>query len=165
MLRPGRARLSHAAQLLGVLVCVAVGGGRVGRVRHLREQLVAIRLGGRELGLEHPQLLLDRRERLELLGRRLALQLQLRAQLLDARQQRPPALVRREQRIEALGGALARKGRAETLRIGACGSEVDQAFELTSASITAAAPSSAAGGQTQRASSFTRGSAFSTAMP
>ena len=80
------------------------------------EQRVALGLGGRELGLGAAQLLLDAVQLLELLGRRLALQLLLRAQLLDARQQRAPALVGREQRVEALGGALARERGAEARR-------------------------------------------------
>ena len=42
-------RIADAPQLLGVLVGVAVGRRRVGRVRHLDEQRVALGLGGGEL--------------------------------------------------------------------------------------------------------------------
>ena len=52
------------------------------------------------------QLLLHPLELLDLLGRRLALQLRPAAQLVDAGDERAPALVRSEQRVERLGGAL-----------------------------------------------------------
>ena len=106
MLGPVRRRLADAADLLRVLVGVAVGRGGVGRVRHLLEQRVALGLGVRELVLDRAQLLLDLVQLLELLRRRLALQLQPAAQLVDPRHQRAPALVGGEQRVEASAAPL-----------------------------------------------------------
>ena len=140
---------------------------RIRRVRHLVEQLcVTLGLRRRELGLGGAQLLLDPVQLLELLGRRLALQLLPRAQLVDLRHERAPALVGGEHRVEALSGAPLR---ASAARISS-GSEraalkVDHRFESRSASITCATPSSEAGGQIQLATAFTRSCAFSTATP
>ena len=52
---------------------------------------------------------LDRLELLELLRRRLALQLRRAAELVDPRHERAPALVGLEQAVERVGGALARE--------------------------------------------------------
>ena len=65
-----------------------------------RERGVPLGLGGRELLLGLLELGLDRPQRLELLGRRLALELRLPAELVDPRDQRAPALVGGEQRVE-----------------------------------------------------------------
>ncbi len=78
VLRPGRARLADAADLLRVLVGLSVGRRGIRRVRNLCQELVALGLGRRKLGLGGAQLVLDPGELRELLGRRLALQLQLR---------------------------------------------------------------------------------------
>ena len=80
----------------------------VRRVRHLREQLVPRRLGRRELVLEPPQLLLDLLQLLDLLGRRLALDLLAPAKLVHLRDELAPARVRLEQPVEGLAGPLAR---------------------------------------------------------
>ena len=61
--------------------------------------------------------------------RRLALQLQLAAQLVRARDELAPALVGREQRVEGLRGALARERGAEAVGIVARRAEVDHATE------------------------------------
>ena len=82
---PERRRLADARDLDGVLVREPVGRVLGGRVRDPREQLGTRRLGRRELRLELLQLDLHLLELLQLLGRRLALQLALRAQRLDAR--------------------------------------------------------------------------------
>ena len=82
--------------------------------------LVALGLGGRELLLGGPQLLLHALQLRELLGRRLALQLRAAAQLVDPRHERAPALVGLEQRVEVLGGALPRE-RGAVARRGRCG--------------------------------------------
>ncbi len=80
------------------------------------------------------QLLLDAPQLLELLGRRLALQLRLRAQLVDPRDERAPALVGGEPGVERFGGALARKPAAELVGVGAGGARVDHERESTKAS-------------------------------
>ena len=111
--RPG---LADAAELLGVLVGVAVGRGGVGRVRHLLEEAVALGFGGGELLLRGLELLLHAVQLLELLRRRLALQLQLAAELVHARDELAPALVGGEQRVERLRGALAQRARRGSRR-------------------------------------------------
>jgi hypothetical protein len=65
----------------------------VRRVRHLFEQLVPAFLGSRELSFERSQILLDLLELLDLLGRRLALQLLASAQLVNSRDEVAPLLV------------------------------------------------------------------------
>ena len=67
VLRAGRARLADPADLLGVLVGVAVGRRRIGRVRNLVEERVALGLGGGELGLGGLELLLHLVQLVELL--------------------------------------------------------------------------------------------------
>ena len=67
--------------------------------------------------LERLQLLLDLLQLLELLRRRLAVELLLRAQLVDPRHERAPALVGREQLVERVGGAAARERGAEGVGI------------------------------------------------
>ena len=95
------------------------------RVRDERERCVPLGLGGRELLLGDLELRLDGLELLQLLGRRLPLELRPRAELVDLRDQLAPALVGGEQRVEVLGRALAREGNALRVRIGAGGLEVD----------------------------------------
>ena len=78
-----RRRLSHAAELLGVVFRVAVGRRVVRWVRDELERRVSGGLGGRKLLLGRLERCLDRAQRLELLRRRLALQLRLAAELVD----------------------------------------------------------------------------------
>ena len=100
------------------------------RVRHLLQQLVALRLGLAQLLLEPAQVLLDRLQLLDLLGRRLALQLLAASQLVDLRHERAPALVRFEQLVERVGAALARDARPHAVGIGPRRLEVDQPWFL-----------------------------------
>jgi hypothetical protein len=125
-----RRGFADAPELFGVVLAVAVGRGRVWRVRHQSEGRIAIGFNGSQLVLGLLQRGLDRAERLELLRSRLALQLLSPAELVDLRHQLAPALVRHEQFVERLGGsgALARDGRSEGLGFGPRGSEVDQPF-------------------------------------
>src|SRR5262249_2735433 len=102
---------------------------------------------------------------LELLRRRLPVELAPRAQVVDLRDERAPALVGGEQGVEGVGRTLSRQRGAEALRVGARSAKVDHDLESRKASITAATPSSAAGGQIQSATAFTRSCAFSTAIP
>ena len=124
-----RRRLAEAADLDGVVLGVAVRSRGVRRVRDERERLLAGRLGGGELLLRRPQLLLHPLQLLELLRRRLALQLRLAAELVDARHERPPALVGGEQLVERLGRALARERRPPGVGLGAGGLQVDHPRE------------------------------------
>jgi hypothetical protein len=122
-------RLAEAAHLDRVLVAEAVRRRVVRRVRHLRERLLAGGLRLRELQLGALELLLDRAQLLELLRRRLALGLRAPAQLVHARDELPPALVRGEPGVERLGRSLTGKPAAEVLRVGARGAGVDHARE------------------------------------
>ena len=97
----------------------------VRRVRHLLQQLVAPLGRGRELVLEPAQVLLDLLQLLNLLRRRLSLQLLAAAQLVDLGDELAPALVGLEQLVEGLRAALARDGRPEAVRVGPRGPEVD----------------------------------------
>src|ERR687892_713075 len=159
------APLAAAADLDGIVVGEAVRRARVRWIGHPREELVeaGLRLG--ELALQALELRLHALQLLELLGRRLALQLLARAKLLDPRQQRPPLLVRLQQRVEVLRRPLAVERSAPRLRIVPRGLDVDHRPESRKASITWATPSSAAGGQTQSATASTRSWAFATATP
>src|SRR5581483_574562 len=136
-----------------------------GRVRHtvVQDPYASLRL--RELRFERLQPFLRRLQLLQLLGRRLALELPPRADLLDLRLELALRGVRGEQLVEDVGRALPRERRAVGVGLGACSPQVDHGFESRSASSTCATPSSAAGGQTQRATAFTRSCAFATAMP
>ena len=91
-------RLAEAADLDRVVLGVAVGRGFVRRVRDVRERLVARGLGRGELLLGGAQLLLQLLQLGELLRRRLPLELRPAAQLVDAWDERAPALVGGEQR-------------------------------------------------------------------
>ncbi len=95
VLRPFGRGVADAAELLCVLLGVAVGGRGIGRIRHLLEQRVPLGLGGRQLRLERAQLVLHRVQLLELLRRRLALELLPAPQLVDLREQGEPATRRR----------------------------------------------------------------------
>ena len=154
-------RLAPALDLDRVLLGHPVGGRLVRRIRHLRQRRVALGLRRRELGLELVQPRLARLELLELLRRRLSLQLLLRAQLVDLRHELAPARVRGHQRVERLGRAAPRERRAKAFGIVACGADVDH--RAKNASITCATPSSSADGQTKSARALTSGCAFSTA--
>ena len=123
------ARLAPAADLDRVLLVPAVRDGRVGRIRDTVPVLLHRRLRPLELVLERLQLALEPRQLLELLRRRLALQLRARAQLVDLRLQPAPLLVGSHQLVEDLFAALARDRRPERVRIGASGLEVDHAAE------------------------------------
>ncbi len=111
-----RRRLADPAELLGVVLGVAVGSRVVGRVRDERERRIARRLGGRELLLGFLERGLHRAQRLELLRRRLPLELRLPAELVDPRNERTPALVGLEERVELLCGALPRERGAPAAR-------------------------------------------------
>ena len=95
------------------------------RVRNLLQELVALGLRGRELLLERAQLLLDLLQLLDLLGRRLALDLLPPPQVVDLRDQLAPACVRLEQPVERFARALARHGGPEELRLRPRSLEVD----------------------------------------
>jgi hypothetical protein len=73
----------------------------------------------RQLLFERLKLCLDRLQLLQLLRRRLPLDLRPPAQLLYAREQRAALFIRREQRVELLGHPLARERRPPGVRIGA----------------------------------------------
>ena len=111
-------RLADAAELDGVLVGEPVGRARVGRRGDPLEQLGAALLGGRERLLDLLELRLHALQLLDLLGRRLPLQLRLRAELVGLRHERQPGPVRLHERVEVLGRTLAGQGRAIRVRIG-----------------------------------------------
>ena len=110
------ALLADAADLDGVLLVPAVRHGTVGRVRDEVPVLLHLRLDPVELVLLRLQLALDPGQLLELLRRRLALQLRPRAQLVHLGLEAPPLLVRAQQRVEDLLAALARDRRPEGVR-------------------------------------------------
>src|SRR5256885_9583802 len=115
-----------AADLDRVLLRVAVGNRLVRRIRHLRQRGVARALRVGELLLRPSKLFLDRLQLLDLLRRRLALELLPRPQLVDARDEPPPSLVRGQPRVERLRGSFARNGGAEPVGVVARGAGVDQ---------------------------------------
>ncbi len=122
-------RLAEAADLDGVVLGVAVGCRLVRRVGDDRKRLVASGLGGRELLLCGSKLLLQLLQLLELLGRRLALELRAAAQIVDPGHERAPALVGREQGVERLAGSLARERSAPRVRLGSGCLEIDHATD------------------------------------
>jgi hypothetical protein len=77
------------------------------------EQALAASLGAREAFLERLQLGLDAVQLLDLLRRRLAFRLPLRAQILDRLLHRTDRFVRGQQLVEELGCPLARQRRAK----------------------------------------------------
>ena len=157
--------LADPAHLGDVVLGRSVGDVRMRQVGDAQREPVALGLGGRELLLGSAQLFLHLLHLRELLRRGLALQLRLAAQLVDLRHERPPALVRLEQRVEGLGGALAGKRGAVAVGVVARCLEVDHARESRKASIACATPSSSGPGQIQSASSFRTSAPFSTQTP
>ena len=158
-------RLAPAFDLDCLVLRHAVGRGFVRRVRDLRQRRLALGLGRRELLLEGTQPILYPLQLLDLLRRRLAVDLLPRAELVDLRDERAPAPVRSEQLVECVVGAPAPERGAERLRVVTGGAEVDHARESRYASSTWATPSSSTEGQTKSARSFTRSCAFATATP
>ena len=144
-------RLADPAELRGVLVGEAVRRRVVRRVRQLGERRLARRVRFGQLLLGLLELLLHPAQLLELLRRRLALHLRAGAQLVDAGNERPPALVDRQPGVERLGRALAREPAPEPVRVAAGGARVDHARESRYASRRAATPSSSAEGTTRSA--------------
>ena len=124
-----RARLAHTADLLHVVLGRAVGHVGARKVRDPQGEPVALGLGGGELLLGRLQLLLHLLQLLQLLGRGLALQLRLAAQLVDPRHEPAPPLVGLEHRVERFGGALARQRRAVRVGVVAGRFEIDHARE------------------------------------
>jgi hypothetical protein len=105
------------------------GTSSAGRIRDSQPDVVALLLRQGEVTLGSLQLLLDAAQLLELLRRRLALELRARAELVDRRHERAPVLVDREPRVEGLCDALAREAAPELVRLGAGGAGVDHARE------------------------------------
>ena len=93
--------------------------------RDERERSVACGFGGRELVLGDLELVLHGSERLELLRRRLASELHPAAQVVDPRDERTPALVGLEQRVELLGGAFPRERLTPGVGVAASGLQID----------------------------------------
>ncbi len=124
------ARITDAADLLCVLLRRPVRRRLVGRVRNLRQELTSLLLGFRELALEPLEVGLDRLQLLDLLGRGLALELGLRAKLVDLRHERKPAPVHVHERVEGIGRSLARERRAPRIRVLASRANVDHARSL-----------------------------------
>jgi hypothetical protein len=160
-----RGRVADAPDLLRVVVREAVGRARVRRRRDAVEELDAPPLGGRQLLLHALELGLHGLQLLDLLGRRLPLQLRLRAELVHAGDEGEPGAVGLHERVEVLLGTLACERRAVGVRVGARRPDVDHARESRSASIAWATPSSAAEGQTQSATASTRSCALAMATP
>ena len=158
-------RLADAPHLGRVLVRGPVRDVVVRGVRDAEGEPVALLLRGRERLLGRPQLLLHALQLLELLGRRLALQLRPAAELVHARDELAPALVGGEQRVERLGRALPRQGGPDRRGIVSGGLEVDHACESRSASSTDATPASFGPGHVQSERALRRGWASATAMP
>ena len=128
-----RGRIRAAPHLHGLFLGRSVRH-RVGRrVRDEHGQAIALALRLGELGLALFQLLLHSLERLELLGRRLPLELRPRAELVDLGDERAPALVRREERVERLRGTLSRERGAVGVGIGASRLQVDHKLESRAA--------------------------------
>ena len=100
-------QLADLAHDLGVVVGEAVGRVVGRRVGEEGQQLASPSLDGCVLVLDALQILLDACELLELLRRRLALQLRLRAQIGDARLELAPLRVDRDQLVEGVRGPLA----------------------------------------------------------
>ena len=160
-----RRRLADELDRHRVVLRVAVRRVLGRRVRHAVEQRLQrlLRLG--ELGLERLQPLLHAAQLLELLRRRLALQLRASraaprpASAARACARRPRAARRRRRPRPC---ARARRGSASGSWRAARRSIIG--FESRSASSTCATPSSSADGHTQRATAFTRSCAFATAI-
>ena len=119
-------RLAPAADLDRVLLGLAIGNVLVGRVWQSLERVVALGRSGGEQLLALAQLLLDLLQLLDLLGRRLALQLLAGAEVVDLRHQLAPALVGGEPAVEVLCGALPRERGPIAVGVVARGLRVDQ---------------------------------------
>src|SRR5262249_16013310 len=128
-----------------------------------RERCFALGLRVGEPLLRTLQLLIDRAQLLELLGRRLALQLRLPAQLVDARDERAPALVGDEHGVELLRRALAREAAPDLVRVPPRCARVDHERESRYASRREAPPSSSTSGTSSCARSRISACAFATA--
>ena len=102
-----RRRLADAAELDRILIGVSVGDRVVGRVRDLEQSSVPLGLRRGEGVLRLLQLRLDLLERLELLRRRLSLELRAGPELVDPRDELAPARVRVEKPVERVRRALA----------------------------------------------------------
>ena len=124
MLEPGR--LAPAADLDRVILSLAIRNVLMGRVWQSLERGVALGRGGGELLLGLAQLLLDLLQLLDLFGRRLALQLLARAEIVDLRHQLTPALIGGEPAVEVLCGALPRERGPIAVGVVARGLRVDQ---------------------------------------
>ena len=133
------------------------------RIRDLLEELVATGGGAGELALGELQLPLDLLEAIELLRRRLAVDLLLGAKVVDARDVRAPFLVGVQEVERLLERALALGPVEERTRLVPERSDVDHRRESRKASTTWATPSSSTLGQTRSAAASTRSCAFATA--
>ena len=122
-------RLADAPELLGILVREAVRSARIGRGGDEVEERRTPALGLGQLLLGLLELGLDRLQLLELLGRRLALELRLRAQLVDARDEREPGAVGVHERVEFVRGALPLERCAVCLGLRSRRPDVDHARE------------------------------------
>jgi hypothetical protein len=122
-------RLPDAPHLDRVVVREAVRRVHGGRVRDAGEQLPPACLRGAERLLERLELGLHALELLQLLGRRLALQLPPCSQILDARLHVEHCTVGREQLVERLGRALALECSPECVGILPCCAQVDHERE------------------------------------
>ena len=98
-------RLTYPAELESVVLGGALRDRVVRRVRDEKPQAVALGLRVGQLAFEPPEILLRRLQLLELLGRRLSLEVRPRPQLVDLRDEGAPALIGAQQRIERVGRA------------------------------------------------------------
>ena len=143
---------------------IAVGGRLVRRVRHLRDRRVACLLGLGELRLELLSARLHVLHRLDLLRRRLALELLLRAQLVGLRHELAPAGVGGQQLVERLAraAALERGANASGSLRAALRSIIGVSLGRPRSPVRRLPPSSR--GQTKSATASTRSCAFATAI-
>src|SRR5581483_2031308 len=137
----------------------------VGRVGYELQDRLPPCLRLLELLLEPLQLRLHPLELRELLGRRLALQLASRTELLHLRLHGEHRAVGLEQLVEELGRALARKLLPDLLRLVAGSAQIDHRRESRNASSRTATPSSWTGGMTRSARRRMSSCAFATATP
>src|SRR4029077_2636256 len=136
-----------------------------GQIRDPQADLVAGRLGLRELLFRALELLFYAAQPLALLRCRLALSPCAAAKLVDARHELPPALVGGEPGVELLGRALAREAAPELVRLVAGCSGVDHGSESREVSRKRATPSSCTEGTPRSAPASTSSCAFATATP
>ena len=126
----------------------AVGSGGFGTIESSSSRRAA---ADASCLLEPPELFLHRPQLLDLLGRRLALQLRPAAQVVDLRDEVEPGTVGGHQLVERVAGPLAIERGAPGIGVAAGGADVDHERESRTASMTCATPSSSAGGQTRSA--------------